>query len=306
MGKDISHELEIDIASQTSTTRWSVITQWLARPLGFFKGNHLALVGGIISLFFILVAIFGPALAPFDPVEQTLLDRLQGPSMVHPLGTDELGRDLASRLIYGARISIMVGLVGVGIAFVVGVAIGVMSGYWGSWVDTILMRLIDILLTIPSLLLTIAMITVLGTGMTNLMMAIGLTRIPAFARLVRGTVLAAKEFDYVLAARSIGVPNRLIMIRHLLPNAIGPIVVLATLDIGGAIIGTATLGFLGLGVQPPTPEWGTMLSRGRAYTAVAPHVVAFPGLAIALLVLGFNMFGDGLRDALDPRLKRIR
>ncbi len=277
----------------------------LAEYWAIFQGNRLTSLGAAITLLFLLLAVIGPGIAPYDPNLAELRDRLQGPSVQHILGTDEMGRDVASRLLHGARISTGVALLSVGLAVVFGVALGATAGYFGGRWDMIAMRFVDVLLAFPSLILAIALISVLEPGVSSLIIAVSVTRLPTLARLARGSILATKEFDYVLAARCIGVSHRLILLRHLLPNAISPLVVQATLSTGGAIIHAATLGFLGLGVQAPTPEWGAMLSRGRTYTTVAPHVVLFPGLAIALFVFGLNSFGDGLRDALDPMLRRL-
>lgn len=277
----------------------------LAEYYAIFRGNKLTSLGASITLIFFVLAVLGPAIAPFDPDLVELRDRLQGPSLQHILGTDEMGRDVASRLLHGARISTGVALLSVGLAVLFGVALGATAGYFGGQWDMIAMRLVDILLAFPSLILAIALISVLEPGVTSLIIAVSVTRLPTLARLARGSILATKEFDYVLAARCVGVSDRLILLKHLLPNAMSPLVVQATLSTGGAIIHAATLGFLGLGVQAPTPEWGAMLSRGRTYTTIAPHVVIFPGLAIALFVFGLNTFGDGLRDSLDPMLRRL-
>lgn len=276
----------------------------LAKPSSIFKGNRLASLGATITLCFLVLAALGPLAAPYDPEVTALRDRLQSPSLQHVFGTDELGRDIASRILYGARVSISVGLLSIGMALVFGVALGATAGYFGGRWDLASMRLVDVMLAIPDLVLAIALVSLLGFGTLNLIIAVSVTRIPTLARLARASVLTTKGFDYVLAARCVGATHRLILLRHLLPNAMAPLVVQATLSTGGAIISAATLGFLGLGIQPPTPEWGSMLSRGRSYTTVAPHVVVFPGLAIALVVLGLNMFGDGLRDAMDPRLRK--
>jgi ABC-type dipeptide/oligopeptide/nickel transport system permease subunit len=270
-----------------------------------FRGNKLTSLGAAITLLFLFLAVFGPEIAPYDPDIVELRERLQGPSAQHIMGTDEMGRDVASRLLHGARISTGVALLSVALAVLFGVALGATAGYFGGRWDMIAMRLVDVLLAFPSLILAIALISVLEPGVTSLIIAVSVTRLPTLARLARGSILATKEFDYVLAARCVGVSDRLILLRHLLPNAMSPLVVQATLSTGGAIIHAATLGFLGLGVQAPTPEWGAMLSRGRTYTTIAPHVVVFPGVAIALFVFGLNTFGDGLRDALDPMLRRL-
>ena len=270
-----------------------------------FRGNKLTSLGAAITLLFLLLAVFGPEIAPYDPTIVELRERLQGPSAQHIMGTDEMGRDVASRLLHGARISTGVAILSVALAVLFGVALGATAGYFGGRWDMVAMRVVDVLLAFPSLILAIALISVLEPGVSSLIIAVSVTQLPTLARLARSSILATKEFDYVLAARCVGVSDRLILLKHLLPNAMSPLVVQATLSTGGAIIHAATLGFLGLGVQAPTPEWGAMLSRGRTYTTIAPHVVVFPGLAIALFVFGLNTFGDGLRDALDPMLRRL-
>ncbi len=275
----------------------------LTRYVSVFRNNLMALAGLVITIVFVFLAIFGSTLAPYDPIETALRLRLQGPSMSHLMGTDEVGRDVFSRLLVGARVSISIAVLSVGLAVFFGVALGMTGGYFGGRWDMFSMRLIDVQLAIPDIVLAIAIIGLLGFGTTNLIIAVSITRIPSLARLARASVMTVKSLDYVLAARTIGATHGTILVRHLLPNVLAPLVVQATLATGGAIIGAATLGFLGLGIQPPTPEWGAMLSRGREYTTTAPHVVIFPGLAIGLVVLGLNLLGDGLRDAMDPRLR---
>jgi len=265
--------------------------------------NKAAMVGlGIIGLL-ILTAVFAPLLAPYNPIETKILFRLQAPSADHLLGTDDLGRDILSRIIYGSRISLQVGLISVGIALVFGVGSGVVAGYYGGKVDMLIMRFMDIMLAFPSILLAIAIMAILGPQLSNAMLAIGIVNLPRFARIVRSSVLTVKEEEYISAAKSLGASDLRIMLKHLLPNCLAPLIVQSTLSIAGAILEAASLSFLGLGAQPPTPEWGAMLSAGRASLQIAPWVVAFPGLAIAITVLGFNLFGDGLRDALDPKMK---
>ncbi|WP_284141075.1 MULTISPECIES: nickel transporter permease [unclassified Virgibacillus] len=266
--------------------------------------SKTSLIGLCIILLLIITAIFAPIIATHSTTDQSIVNRYQPPSSEHILGTDELGRDIFSRIVYGTRISIQIGVISVGISLVIGVLLGGLAGYFGRWVDQIIMRIIDIMMAFPSILLAIALVAVLGKSLTNAMIAVGLVGIPQFARIVRATVLSVKETEYIEAARSIGAKHRRILFQHVLPNSLAPIIVQATLGIGTAILDAAGLSFLGLGAQPPTPEWGAMLSDGRAALQTAPWVVAFPGLAIFLVVLGFNLFGDGLRDALDPRLKR--
>ena len=257
-------------------------------------------VGAAIVLTAVLAAVFGPWLAPFDPADQQLPLRLEGPTGLHWFGLDELGRDILARVLSGARISLMVGLVVVGISSTVGIALGAIAGYFGGRIDEAISRLIDILLAFPSLLLAIAIVAVLGPSLTNVIVALSLIGWVGYARLVRGQVLRAREFEFVQAARALGAATPRILIRHIIPTALPAVTVQATLGMGGAILSEAALSFLGLGVQPPTPSWGTMLSYGRAHLFDAPHLTIFPGLAIAVLVLGFNFLGDGLRDALDP------
>lgn len=265
--------------------------------------NKLAIIGMVLLGLFVFCAIFAPWIAPYDPIAQDITRRREPPSWKHPFGLDEVGRDLLSRVIYGARVSLYVGVASVSMAIVIGTLIGAISGYAGGWIDNIVMRIMDIMLAFPSLLLAIAIVAILGPGLLNMLYAIAFVSIPAYARLVRASVLAAKEMDYVLAARAVGCSSSRILFRHIMPNCLTPIIVQGTLGIATAILDAAGLSFLGLGAQPPTPEWGAMLGQGRGSVFTAPHVVIFPGLAIMLTVLGFNLLGDGLRDALDPRLR---
>jgi peptide/nickel transport system permease protein len=266
--------------------------------------NKAAIAGLVIILLFILMAIFSPLLAPMDPLEQNIDIRKTPPlTGSNILGTDELGRDLLSRLIYGARLSMTIGIISVGIAMLGGVAIGMVSGYYGGWFDKIVMRIIDIMLAFPYVLLTIVIVAVLGPSLTNAMIAIGISQMPRYVRLIRASVLAEKESDYILAERSIGTGDFELMFGSILPNSLAPIIVQATLGVGEAILSSAALSFLGLGAQPPTPEWGLMIASSREFVTSAWWIVTFPGLATLLAVLGFNLFGDGLRDVLDPRLK---
>jgi peptide/nickel transport system permease protein len=251
-----------------------------------------------------LVALIGPFVTPWEPAQQELALRLAAPSASHPFGLDELGRDILARVVAGARISFLVGLTVVGVSALVGTALGALAGYAGGIVDEAISRVIDTLLAFPGLLLAIALVAVLGPSLGNVLFALSSIGWVGYARLVRGQVLRAREFDYVQAARALGAGLPRILWRHLIPSAVPAVLVQATLGMAGAIIGEASLSFLGLGVQPPTPSWGTMLSGGRAHILDAPHLTVFPGLAIALLVLGFNFLGDGLRDRLDP--KRLR
>lgn len=246
-------------------------------------------------------ALFGPLLTPFDPSFQELSQRLAAPTLMHPFGLDELGRDILARVLAGARISFLVGLTVVTVSAVVGTLLGAIAGYFGGVLDDVISRLIDTLLAFPGLLLAIALVAVLGPSLGNVLFALTVIGWVGYARLVRGQVLKAREFEYVQAARALGARTPRILWRHVIPSAIPAVVVQVTLGMAGAIIGEAALSFLGLGVQPPTPSWGTMLNGGRAHILDAPHLTLFPGVAIALLVLGFNFLGDGLRDRLDPR-----
>ena len=265
--------------------------------------DKLALLGLITMGAFLLTALLAPLLAPYDPLKQTLLDRRQPPSVQYLLGTDDLGRDMLSRIIYGTRLSLQVGVVSVSLAILIGSLLGALSGYVGGWLDILVMRLMDIMLAFPALLLAIAIVTILGPGLMNMLYAIGIVSIPVYARIVRASVLRVKAQDYILACRAIGVRPVRTLFRHVLPNCLTPLIVQGTLGIGTAILDAAGLSFLGLGAQPPTPEWGAMLGQGRFAIFSAPHIVLFPGLAIMLTVLGFNLLGDGLRDALDPHLR---
>jgi ABC-type dipeptide/oligopeptide/nickel transport system permease subunit len=265
--------------------------------------NPVAMAGGAVSILLIVVAIAAPYIAPYDPIHQDLANSLAGPSMMHLAGTDVHGRDIFSRIIYGTRISLRIGFLGMLLGCVVGVILGLVSGYYGGWWDTVIMRLMDVQLAFPGLLVAICIIAIIGPGLENVIVAVGIFSVPLFARVTRGQVLSLKEQDFILAARMMGAQDGRIMLSHLLPNAVAPILVLCTLRIATAILTAASLSFLGLGAQPPTPEWGAMLSDGRAYLAIAPHVATTPGLAILITVLSFNLLGDGLRDALDPRLR---
>src|SRR5687768_11202981 len=257
-------------------------------------------VGAAIVLFTVLAAVFGPLLAPYDPSAQELALRLEGPTGLHWFRLDELGRAILARALSGARISLLVGLVVVGVSSTIGIALGSIAGYFGGKVDDVISRVIDVLLAFPGLLLAIAMVAVLGPSLTNVVLALTSIGWVSYARLVRGQVLRAREFEYVQAARALGATTPRLLVRHIVPTALPALSVQATLGMGGAILAEASLSFLGLGVQPPTPSWGTMLAYGRVHVLDAPHLTIFPGIAIAALVLGFNFLGDGLRDVLDP------
>jgi len=260
--------------------------------------------GSAIVLVAAAAAIFGPLMTPWDPARQELAMRLAAPTAGHPFGLDELGRDILARVLAGARISFLVGLTVVTLSAFVGTLLGGLAGYLGGAVDEVISRVVDTLLAFPGLLLAIALVAVLGPSLTNVLFALTAIGWVGYARLVRGQVLRAREFEYVQAARALGAGMPRILLRHVIPTAIPAVLVQATLGMAGAIIGEASLSFLGLGVQPPTPSWGTMLSGGRAHLLDAPHLTIFPGLAIAALVLGFNFLGDGLRDRADPKQAR--
>jgi peptide/nickel transport system permease protein len=272
------------------------------------RRNPGAIVGFFLVLVFASAAIFAPLIAPFDPRGQDLsLLRgacCPGPSADHWFGVDALGRDEFSRVLYGARFSLLIGVVAVSVGLSSGLVLGSIAGYLGGLVDSVIMRLMDVMLSIPGLLLAIGIVAMLGPGLTQIMIAVGATQVPIFARLLRGSILAQKENDFVLAARAVGVPRRSILAAHILPNAISPVIVQGTLALATAIIDVAGLGFLGLGPQDPsTPEWGTMLTGTTRYLQTAPHLAIIPGIAIVFSVLGFNLIGDGLREALDPKFR---
>jgi ABC-type dipeptide/oligopeptide/nickel transport system permease subunit len=265
--------------------------------------NRGALIGLVIIGTFIVGAVFAPIIATHSPTETSIANRLQSAGAEYWLGTDELGRDVFSRLLHGGRISLNIGIISVAIGIVIGVPVGAVSGYYGGRLDIIVQRFIDIMIAFPGILLAIVVVTVLGVGVTNVMIATGIASVPIYARLVRGSVLAAKEQSYVSAARAAGIRDFSIIFRHILPNCLAPVIVQSTFQIATSILWAAGLGFLGLGAQAPTPEWGAMLSNGRDYIRTAHHLTTFPGLAILLMVLGFNLVGDGLRDALDPKTR---
>ncbi|MEW6258684.1 MAG: nickel transporter permease [Thermodesulfobacteriota bacterium] len=265
--------------------------------------NRSAATGLVILLVILLTALLGPYVISQNPIKTAPLQRLQPPSMDHVFGTDSLGRDILSRVVHGARISLVIGLISVSISLVPGILIGLIAGYFGGWTDILLMRLMDMLLAFPAILLAIFITAILGPSLPNTMIAVGIVYIPHYARIIRSNVLSLRERLFVQAVRHLGGSHARILLRHILPNSLAPIIVYATLGMGTAVLQAAALGFLGLGAQPPQPEWGAMLSEGRQYIQIAPHVAAFPGAAILLLVLGFNLFGDGLRDVLDPSLR---
>jgi peptide/nickel transport system permease protein len=261
------------------------------------------LVGVFILALVVGAALFARFLAPYNPIDQSFTDQLRPPSWMHLFGTDEFGRDIFSRVLYGARIALTVGVISDGIALATGVVLGIVAGYFGGAADTAVMRTVDIMLAFPYLLLAMIVVAILGPSLTNAMIAIGIVYTPQFARLVRGAVLGIREQEFVEAASAMGAASIRVLARHVLPNILSPIIVMATLTVGFTIVETAGLSFLGLGAAPPTPEWGSMLATGRSYMLTAPWIATFPGLAILVTVVGFNLVGDGLRDLLDPRLR---
>ncbi len=269
------------------------------------RKSKIGLAGIAIIFILVAVAIFAPLIAPYSPIEQDIMSRYQAPSQRHLLGTDEMGRDILSRIIYGSRISLQVGLFSIGLALVIGVTLGLIAGYYGGYLDMIIMRIMDIMLAFPSVLLAIAIVAILGPQLKNAMLAIGIINIPRFARIIRSSTITIKEDEFISAARVLGAGDFRIILKHLLPNAMAPLIVQTTLSIATAILEAAALSFLGLGAQPPTPEWGAMLSDARSSLQKAPWVMTFPGMAIIFGVLGFNLLGDGLRDALDPKMKNV-
>ncbi len=266
----------------------------------------MGIIGSAIVLLTLLTAVFAPALAPYDPYDQNLSEALKGPTASHPLGYDDLGRDILSRIIYGSRISLKVGIITVAVSAFVGILVGGLAGYLGGWIDEILMRITDILLAFPGILLAIGIMAILGPSFNNVLIALCIVGWKSYARLVRGEILKEKEKEYILAARALGYSKIRIIFFHLIPNTMNSVLVMATLGIATMIIAEAGLSFLGLGTQPPEPSWGGMLSEGREYILQAPHLTTFPGLAIMILVLGFTFLGDALRDALDPHIKFYR
>jgi peptide/nickel transport system permease protein len=268
-----------------------------------FARNRGAVVGLVVLVLWIAIAIFAPAIAPKDPYELGMAGRV-GPSWEHPFGTDRLGRDILSRVLYGARISLLLGVVSVAIGLVVGTVVGVVAGYVGGRIETVLMRIIDALLAFPGVLLALVVIAALGPSLVNVMIAVGISAIPEYARLARATTLSVKERPFIEAARAFGARDGRIMVRHLAPNIAGPLIVLSTLQVGSAILVGSGLSFLGMGAQPPTPEWGLMTANGRDYLDRAWWMSTFPGLAILTTVMAFNLVGEGLREAIDPHVSR--
>lgn len=268
-----------------------------------FAHNQMSVLGLTIVLFFAAAAAFAPLIAPFNPQAMELGNNFAAPSAEHPFGTDKLGRDVLSRIIFGGRYDLGLTLVTVLLTVTLGLSIGIIAAFFGGSLDTLLMRTIDIMLAFPAFALALALVTFLGPSLFNIVLILAVTRFPRYARLMRGSVLSIKSREYIEAARMVGISNRVIITRHILPNSIAPIIVYATLDLGSIITALAGLSFLGVGIQPPTPDWGLMLTDARNNLVIAPWTAIFPGLAISLVVIGFNLLGDGLRDALDPRLR---
>ncbi|HIE48106.1 TPA: ABC transporter permease [Candidatus Bipolaricaulota bacterium] len=268
-----------------------------------FGRNRAALAGSVFLLGIYVVTVFAPVIVPQDPYRMNLREKLESPSSKHLLGTDELGRDVLSRIMLGTRISLTVGFIAAGISAVVGVTMGLVAGYFSGIIDTLIMGLVDLLMSFPPFLLILAVVAIVPPSLVNIMVVLGLTMWSQYARIVRGNILTVKEQDFVEAARALGAGNLRIMWRHLLPNVMAPVIVVATLNVAGAILLESGLSFLGFGAQPPTPSWGNMIATGRVYLRQAPHIATSAGMAIFLTVLAFNLVGDGLRDVLDPRLK---
>lgn len=300
------------MAIEMSKEKPLIVTQTIDHPrqsvfgsfFSVFLENKAAVVGGLIILFYIFIAVFAPILAPYHPHEINLDNKLMSPSMEHWMGTDDKGRDILSRILYGSRLSMGVGFAAVIFGAFFGITLGLIAGYYGKWIDSVIMRCMDVLLAFPGILLALAIVSALGPSLINVTIAVGAFSVPLFARIVRGSTLEVKQLEYIDAIRSLGANDGTIIFKHILPNILSPIIVQGTLRVATAILSAAGLSFLGLGAQPPSSEWGTMLSSGRDFLFTAPYIAIFPGLAIAFLVLGFNIFGDGLRDAFDPRMKK--
>src|SRR3954469_12814137 len=275
---------------------------WVAARRRFLR-SRTGLFGVVVLLTVTLCAVFAAQIAPYSPTRQNFLDEKEPPSREHLMGTDEFGRDVFSRVIWGAQASLLAGAVAASIALVIGLVLGMLAAFYGGALDSVTMRVMDIILAFPYLLLAIAVVAILGPGLVNAMIAIGIVYVPYYARVVRGSVLSVRAREYVEAARALGAADGRVMVQHVLPNALAPVIVQTTLNVGTAIIDTAGLSFLGLGTQPPTPDWGNMLAGGRSYVIDAPWIATFPGLAILVTVLSFNLMGDALRDAFDPRLR---
>lgn len=289
--------------SSSGTPPPSVSRSSRHRLLKGFLRNRPGMVGLTVLITLLLFALFAPVLAPYDWKEQDIIDRFQGPSARHWLGTDELGRDIFSRLIYGARYSLTMGIIAIAISFAAGTLLGTVAGFYQR-LDSLIMRLIDVLMAFPGILLAIAIVAALGPGMINVIIAIGINEVPGFARITRSLVLTLREREFVVAARVMGADNAEIVRRHVVVNLVSPLIVFASLRVSTAVLIGATLSFLGLGIQPPIPEWGAMVSTAREYLAIAPHTFIYPTLAILVTVVAFNLLGDGMRDTLDPTMRK--
>jgi len=294
---DVAQVLPVGVRAHRPRTPWQLFWARFRRDWAALGG--LAIVSGILAL-----AVAAPLLPALNPQQQDLSQRRSPPSAEHPFGLDHLGRDILSRVAHGARFTLGAAISATLVALVLGVVVGLVGGFWGGLVDDVSMRLAEVMLAFPYLLLAILIVAILGPGLASATVAVGITKIPHYARVTRGAVLSLRQSDYVDAARVIGATDMGIIVRHVLPNAMAPIMVLATVGLGADVLSIAGLGFLGLGAQPPTAEWGLMVSEGRSYLFEASHIIVFPGVFLMLLVLGFNLMGDGLRDALDPRLRR--
>jgi ABC-type dipeptide/oligopeptide/nickel transport system permease subunit len=289
--------------SPSAAQELSLVSRPANRVWARLRSHPSAMVGAGILALYVLASLLLPLVFRYDPIHQNLSDAFLPISREHPLGTDDLGRDELVRLLFGTRYTLVLGFAAVAIGLVVGVPLGALSGYFGGWVDLLSQRVTDVLLAFPNILLALALVAVLGVGLQNVIISVGITSIPIFVRLVRASALSVRELPYVEAGRALGVPSPVILLRHVVPNSLAPVIVQASLQLGAAILIAAGLGFLGLGVQAPTPEWGTMLGSSRNYIFSDPNLATFPGLAIFGAVLAFNLLGDGLRDALDPRLR---
>ncbi|SCX89703.1 ABC transporter permease [Alkaliphilus peptidifermentans] len=297
--KTVSQEAQAQVANNVPNKKrgpWREVWRRM-------KQNKAAMVGLVIIGILIFAALTANIIAPYGYDDQNLPGRFQTPNSKHLLGTDNFGRDIFSRIIYGSRISLMVGFIAVGIAALSGGTLGAIAGFYGGKLDNVIMRMIDILLAIPGILLAISIVAALGPGLRNVMIAVGIGAIPGYARIVRASVLSLRDQEFIEAAKAVGANDFRIITKHIIPNSMAPIIVQATLGVANAILAAAGLSFIGLGIQPPTPEWGAMLSSGRNYIRDYPHIATFPGIAIMITIFGLNLLGDGLRDALDPRLK---
>jgi peptide/nickel transport system permease protein len=292
---------ECETSRDASTVRHRGQLETIVRQL---RRNRGAVLGLILIIMLTMIAVTAPWIAPYDPLEQSIREALQPPSAEHVFGTDDIGRDMLSRIIYGARISLRVGLISVAIGSIIGTTAGIVSGFYGGAVDNVIMRVTDVLAAFPGMLLALTVIAVLGPGLFNAMIAVGVGSIPSYTRIARGSTMSIRNCAYVESARAVGCGDRRIMARYILPNVLPPLIVIVTLGVAGAILTASGLSFLGLGARPPTPEWGAMLSSGRTYLRRSPWVAVFPGLAITITVVSINLLGDGLRDALDPKLRR--